>query len=184
MRVLDWAANSNILAIGEGRSSKPGRFILYDVEKENVLQERILSIDACKVAPEYKSMMKSYLECYGVKFVDGGRKIVVLTAGNGGIETYDLEKWEKWRFARPNIGPPFSDDSEDNEEETEDIIQKPRQKGQVKENRRGEPENQLVNGGYHMTVWEDQKKGTIFYASLDGDAVRVWDVPMTKGNAS
>jgi len=54
----------------------------------------------------------------------------------------------------------------------------------VKENRRGEPENQLVNGGYHMTVWEDQKKGTIFYASLDGDAVRVWDVLMTKGNAS
>jgi hypothetical protein len=69
------------------------------------------------VALEYKSMMKSYLECYGVKFLDGGRKVVVLTAGDGGIETYDLEKWEKWRFARPDIDPPFNGDSGDNEEE-------------------------------------------------------------------
>jgi hypothetical protein len=43
----------------------------------------------------------------------------------------------------------------------------------VKKKRRGEPENQLVNGAYRMTVWEDQKKGTIFYASMDGDAVRI-----------
>ena len=105
------------MAIGEGQSSKPGRFILYDVEKEKVLQERILSLDACKVALEYKSMMKSYLECYGVKFWDGGWKVVVLTAGDGGIETYDLEKWERWRFARPKIDTPFNDDSGDNEEE-------------------------------------------------------------------
>lgn len=105
------------MAIGKGQSSKPGRFILYDVEKEKVLQERISSLDACKVALEYKSMMKSYLEFYGVKFLDGGRKVVVLTAGDGGIETYDLEKWEKWRFARPNIDPPFNGDSGDNEEE-------------------------------------------------------------------
>jgi hypothetical protein len=75
MRVLDWSANSNILAIGKGQSSKLGGFILYDIEKEKVLQERILSIDACKVAPEYKSMMKSYLECYEVKFVDGGGRL-------------------------------------------------------------------------------------------------------------
>jgi hypothetical protein len=79
MRVLDWSANSNILAIGEGQSSKLGRFILYDIENEKVLQERILSIDACKVALEYKSMMKSYLECYEVKFVDWGGEVVVLT---------------------------------------------------------------------------------------------------------
>ncbi|KAH8767090.1 hypothetical protein F5882DRAFT_510215 [Hyaloscypha sp. PMI_1271] len=129
-------------------------------------------------------MMKSYLECYEVKFVDGERKVVVLTVGDGGIETYDLEKWEKWRFARPNIDPPFGGDSEGNEEEAEDIIQKPRQKGQVKKKRRGEPENQLVNGAYRMAVWEDQKKGTIFYASMDGDAVRIWDEPMTKDHAS
>jgi hypothetical protein len=123
------------LAIGEGQSSKLGRFILYDVEKGKVLQERILSLDACKVAPEYKSMMESYLGCYGVKFVDGGRKVVVLTAGDGGIETYDLEKREKRRSARPNIYPPLGGDSEDNEEEAEDMIQKPRQNGQVKKKR-------------------------------------------------
>jgi hypothetical protein len=35
-----------------------------------------------------------------------------------------------------------------------------------------------------MAVWEDQKKGTIFYASMDGDAVRIWDEPMTKDHAS
>ena len=128
-------------------------------------------------------MMKSYLECYEVKFVDGERKVVVLPVGDGGIETYDLEKWEKWRFARPNIGPPFGGDSGDNEEEAEDNIQKPRQKGQVEKKRRGEPENQLVNGAYPMAVWEDQKKGTIFYAIMDGDAVRIWNVPMTKENA-
>ena len=43
----------------------------------------------------------------------------------------------------------------------------------MKKRRRGEPENRLVSGGYHMTVWEDQRRGTIFYASMDGDAVRI-----------
>jgi len=35
-----------------------------------------------------------------------------------------------------------------------------------------------------MTVWEDKKKGRIFYASMDGDAVRIWDIRMTKENGA
>ena len=93
MRAIDWSADSIILTIGEGQSKKPGRFIIFYVDKEELFQERILSTEACKVAPEFKSFLGSYLECYGAKFVDGGRKVAVLTAGDGGIETYDLEKW-------------------------------------------------------------------------------------------
>jgi WD40 repeat protein len=182
MRALDWSPDSNTLGIGEGHGSKAGRFVLYDVDKKEFMQERILSTEACKVGPEYKSFMGSYLEGHGVKFVDGGRKVVILTSGDGGIETYDLETWKKWRFARPGVDPPFEDEPkiEEQEEDTEEIAGKGKQKkGSVEDF-----DNPLVHGGYHMTVWEDQKKGTLFYASMDGDSVRIWDIPMTKENES
>lgn len=182
MRALDWSTDSNLLAIGERRSNKAGTFILYDVDKNEVLQERILSTEACKVGPEYKSFMGSYLECYKVKFVDGGRKVTVLTSGDGGIETYDLEAWEKWRFARPGIDPPFDEEPERGaEEETEETVENETQK---KRAINMDFDNPLVHGGYHMTVWEDHKRETIFFASMDGDAVRIWDIPMTKETAS
>jgi WD40 repeat protein len=179
MRTLDWAPDSNILAIGEGHGSKAGRFFLFNVDKKEFMQERILSTEACKVGPDYKSFMGSYLECHGVKFVDRGRKVVILTSGDGGIETYDLETWQKWRFVRPGIDPPFEDKSETEEEEedTENTTGKGNRKKRYADE---DFDNPLVHGGYNMTVWEDQKKGTVFYASMDGDAVRIWDIPMRR----
>ncbi|KAE9368060.1 WD40 repeat-like protein [Stipitochalara longipes BDJ] len=180
MRALGWSTDSNTLAVGERNSSKPGRFILFDVDKKKVIQERILSMEACKVPPEYKSWMGGSLECHAIKFVDGGRKVLVLTSGDGGIETYDLETWEKWRFARPHIDPPFDDEPEKEEEEKEEVVEKGKKKlRQVDLNF----DNPLTHGGYHMTVWEDHKRGTIFYASMDGDAVRIWNLPMTRDSA-
>jgi hypothetical protein len=144
-----------VLAVG---GQGVGKLVLYDLAKKEVTQERVLSTKACPVGPEYRSMMKSYLECYAVHFVDGGKQVAVLTSGDGGIETYDLEKYEKWRFARPGVDP-----------ELEEI------KGHEKKT-----EVNLVQGGFAMTVWEDQKRGKVWFASMDGDAVRIWDVPMTK----
>ena len=169
MRALSWSADSNVLAVGQADA---GRFILYDVGKKEVTQERILSMEACPVGPKYRRFMGSYLECCVVQFVDGGRKVVVLTSGDGGIETYDLETWEKWRFARPGVDPGFEKEAKGDEDKTEENIDK----GQQNEIE----ENALVHGGYSTTVWEDQKRGRVWFASLDGDAVRIWDLPMTK----
>ncbi|KAN0095085.1 WD40 repeat-like protein [Hyaloscypha variabilis] len=177
MRALDWAPDSNILAIGEGHGAKPGRFALFDVDEKKVVQERVLSTEACRVPREYKSFIGSSLECQAIKFVDGGRKVLVLTSGDGGIETYDLQTWEKWRFARPNIDPPFDDEPEDEVEEEEEKVEKGKKRERPFDDNFNNP---LIHGGYHMAVWEDHKKGSIFYASLDGDSVRIWDVPMTK----
>jgi WD40 repeat protein len=164
MRALSWSADSKVVAVGGGHGAGAGNFFLYDVGRKEVTQERILSTDACPVGPEYRKFMGSYLECCAVRFVDGGRKVVVLTSGDGGIETYDLETWEKWRFARPGVDPEFQEETQGDGEENE--------------------ENVLVHGGYSMTVWEDEKNkgGKVWIASMDGDAVRIWDLPMTKEN--
>ena len=101
---------------------------------------------------------------------------MVLTSGDGGIETYDLETWEKWRFVRPGVDPEFEEEIKGDKGKAEEDIEK----GQPKE----KEENVLVHGGYEMTVWEDKKKGKVWFASMDGDAVRIWDVPMAKENSS
>lgn len=43
------------------------------------------------------------------KFICYGGKLVVITSGDGGIETYDLKTWEKWTFARTRIDRPFEE---------------------------------------------------------------------------
>jgi WD40 repeat protein len=105
MRALSWSADSKFVAVGEGHAlhDGPGRLFLYDIERREVTQERILSIEACVAAPDNRKFLGNNLECCVVRFVDGGRKIVVLTSGDGGIETYDLETWKEWRFARPGV---------------------------------------------------------------------------------
>jgi WD40 repeat protein len=168
MRALSWAPDSNVVAVGEGHGSAPGRFILYDVDKKDIIQERILSTDNCPVTEEYKRVMGSYLECTTVRFLDRGNKVVVLTSGDGGIETYDLGTWQKWRFARPGVDL---------------LLEKQLRRGKDKTIDE-DFENSLVHGGYSMTVWEDPGREKIWYASMDGDAVRIWDVPMTKKNSA
>jgi WD40 repeat protein len=148
---------------------------LYDVERKEVTQERILSIEEAPVAaPDNRKFLGNNLECCVVRFVDGGRKIVVLTSGDGGIETYDLEAWKKWRFARPDVDVGIEREVKGEEKKIEEDIDK----GQQKENE----ENVMVYGDNRMTLWEDQKRGTVWITSTDDDAVRIWDVPMTKEN--
>ena len=119
MRALDWAPDSNVLAVGEEHGPKPGGFILYDVDSKEIKQERILSTEAWRLKAKLKHAFGASLAVCRVRFVDGGRKVVVLTSGDGGIETYDLESWEKWRFARPGIDPPFDEEPEEKEEDEE-----------------------------------------------------------------
>jgi WD40 repeat protein len=176
MRALSWLPDSKIVAVGEGHGSVAGRFFLYDVERKEVTQERILSTEACPVTPEIRRFMGSYLECKTIRSVDGGRKVVVLTSGDGGIETYDLESWEKWRFAKPGVDPEFREGIKGGGKMTEEEMDKGQQK-KIEE-------NVLVHGAYSMTVWEDQARAKVWLASMDGDAVRIWHVPMTKVNGS
>jgi len=147
IRALSWSPDNKTLAMGTGK------FFLYDVERKAIMQERILSKDKSKMAEGMKSMIG--LECVEVRFLDGGRKVVVLTSGDGGVEIYDLKTWEKWRFARPGV------DEELGEEIPKDT------------------DGKLVRGGYHMTVWEDTKRGKILIANVYGDAMRIWDVSIS-----
>jgi WD40 repeat protein len=174
MRALDWGADSNILAIGGEGGESPARFVLYDVDKKEVLQERILSTEACVADPEVMPHLGHNLGCNLVRFLDSGRKVAVHTFGDGGVEVYDLEAWEKWRLTRPGIDPPFGDEAGDNEEKSEESAEKGLQKKKKVEEDFG------YRSGFNVTIWEDKKKGTIFFASMDGDAVRIWDVPMAK----
>lgn len=174
MRALDWGADSNLLAIGGEHGDAPARLILYDVDKKEILQERILSTEACVADPEQMPFLGHYLGCRMVKFLDGGRKLVVHTSGDFGIETYDLETWHKWRFTRPGIDPPFDDEAESDENEAGDVGDKGAQKKSTADT------DFESKGADHLTVWEDKKKETIFFASMDGNAVRIWDIPMTK----
>ncbi|KUJ17285.1 YVTN repeat-like/Quino protein amine dehydrogenase [Mollisia scopiformis] len=173
MRALDWSADNNFVAVGGGHGAGSGILFLYDVEKKQVTQERILSTDACKVDQDTKRFLGGFLECCKVRFVDGGRKVAALTGGDGGIETYDLNTWEKWRFTRPGIDPESEEDVNEDEGKAEESTEK----GQKKE-------KEKAHGGYAMQVWEDQKMGKVFIASMDTDAVRIWDVLMTMGNES
>jgi WD40 repeat protein len=152
-RALSWSADNKTLAMGTGK------FFLYGVEKKAFTQERILSKDKSKMADELKRFGSVDLECVGVRFVDGGRKVVVQTSGDCGIETYDLETWEKWRFARPGV-----------DEELGGEISK-------------DSDGTLVRGGYEMTVWEYHKRGKILIANMYSNAMRIWDVPMSKGGS-
>jgi WD40 repeat protein len=164
MRALSWSTESKVVAVGVGHGgTDPGMFFLYDVEKKEITQERILSTDACLVAPKLRRVLGSFLECCAVRFLDGGRKVTVLTSGDGGIETYELRTGEKWRFARPGIDPETKVGNEAGAKDKDDA---------------------LVHGGYHMTVWEDHNRGKIWFASMDGDAVRIWDLSLTKDNSS
>lgn len=164
MRAISWAPDSNIIAVGEGHGAAPGRFILFDVDKKEVIQERILSTDKCPVPDEYKSFMGGSLECSHVRFVDGGKKVIVQTGGDGGIETYDLGDGVKWRFARPGVEPVDGEAIRSGDDQSTAV----------------DWNNPLVSGGYSMTVWEDAKREKVWIASMDGDAVRIWDVPMAK----
>ncbi|PQE21348.1 f-box and wd40 domain protein [Rutstroemia sp. NJR-2017a BVV2] len=96
----------------------------------------------------------------------------IVAVGDGGIETYDLGTWQKWRFARPSVDPIVDPIVGEEFKEREDKT--------VDE----DLENPLVHGSYSMTFWEDPGREKIWFASIDSDAVRIWDVPMTKKNST
>jgi hypothetical protein len=93
------------VAIGTFNIFEPGVVFLYDVGNTKITQKQVLSTNLCAVEPEMAKNMATFLECSAVEFVDEGRKLVVLTSGDGGIETYDLQKWEKWRFVQADCDP-------------------------------------------------------------------------------
>ncbi|KIW14911.1 hypothetical protein PV08_07696 [Exophiala spinifera] len=149
-RHSSWTPDSRLLAIGGRRT---GTVLVINVNENTVVQRRVLSIDACKVDEERKKrLLRSYLEVYAVRYVDAGKKLAVYTGGDGGIEVYDFEKQQKWRFAR------FGTD-EDLHPCDADVQPK------------GSP-------GLDMIAWNDLKNGRIKLTSLDDNNVRIWSVPL------
>lgn len=158
-RALDWHPNSKWLAVGV---EDKGELLLLDVEQKELLKERTLSYEACVVDEEEKrSILRGYLGVNRVKFVDGGRKIVFYTFGDGSFEVYDLEDKLKWRFGRGGTdNGPRADKWKDD-------------KGKV-----------TTEGGYNTLVWEDFENGKVMLASLDGEEVRIWSVEMSSRTAA
>ncbi|KAJ9500945.1 hypothetical protein H2202_003503 [Exophiala xenobiotica] len=153
-RHLSWSVDSRMLGIG-GR--KLGSVFLIDVEQNEILQQRELSTEATKVDEErQRRFLKSYLEVYAIRYVDAGRKLVVFTAGDGGVEVYDLQKQHKWRFARLGTD--------------EDIPHDP-------------PIEPRGMTGYDAAIWEDSRNGKVVMAAVADHDVRIWSVPLDGASA-
>ena len=136
--------------------------VLIDVEKQQVVQERILSTALAQVnREELRRMLGGFMEVGNVKFVAGGRMILYLTSGDGSAEIYDLEKHKKWRFARAGTDSyaEAAADLDATRDGTEAAGKRPEK------------------GGHGMVTWEDCENGVVMFATVDGDAVRLWSVP-------
>lgn len=156
-RALDWSPDSAFLAVG---GQEFGRLVLIDVKKQAVVQGRVLSASRSIVKKEeIRRILGGYLEVHTVRFVDGGTKLVHFTSGDGSAEVFDLEKCSKWKFARAGTDS-YAEDVTSEEQTTRE-------------------EEVTSKGGYQMVVWEDKVKGVIMLATVDGDAVRLWSVPLT-----
>jgi WD40 repeat protein len=158
-RALGWTPDSAFLAVG---GQDFGKLVLIDVKKQAVVQERLLSASRTNVKKEeMRRMLGGYLEVQTVRFVDGGRKLVHFTSGDGSAEVFDLGRCCKWRFARTGT----DSYAEDVKGEEETVVE--------------EGDKVTSKGGYQMIVWEDTSKGLAMLATVDGDAVRLWSVPLT-----
>ena len=95
-RTLDWSPDGKHLAMG-GKGL--GKIVIFDVQSQNVLQERILSAERCPEENRY--FIPNFLEVTALKNLPGGRKIAYRTSGDDGVEVYDFVDNRKWRFAPP-----------------------------------------------------------------------------------
>ncbi|EXJ85481.1 hypothetical protein A1O1_05845 [Capronia coronata CBS 617.96] len=158
-RALDWHLDNDgshgLLCVG-GRQG--GKVLLFDIETQTVIQERQLGVDRIRnMTEQHLRFMSRMLETSLVRFVDRGRKVVIFTSGDGSAEVYDLVEERKWRFAREGV-------------DQDSTTEKPTD----------EEDGNSVSGiaGFRMVVWEDLRH-QIMLAAVDGDAVRIWDVPLT-----
>ena len=112
--------------------------MVFDVQAQEVLQERVLSTEACP--EEHRRLIARFLEVGALRFLPGGRKIAHYTSGDCGLEVYDFVDNRKWRFAP--------------------------QKGQAT----------AFGWGFVFLP----KQGAL--VSVNGDALRVWDLPPSEGD--
>jgi WD40 repeat protein len=101
-RALDWHPSGRFLAVG---GDSMGDLRIYDVAEQKVLQTRTFSSSSLNIHGEtVPRMMIRYLGTKEVKYMQGGKKLAVWTAGDCSAEVYDMEKEVKWRFARGGTG--------------------------------------------------------------------------------
>lgn len=132
-RTLDWSPDAKQLLIG---GETLGRVIVFDVKRQEVVQERLLSTRKCP--PDAQRMAMGYLEATNARYLprSEGAKIVYRTNGDNGVEVYDAKGNRKWRSAPP----------------------------------------QGENKGWGSEILILEERGLI--ASVDGDAIRFWEVPL------
>ncbi|KAL4731799.1 hypothetical protein ACLX1H_000791 [Fusarium chlamydosporum] len=152
-RAISWHPNNQWLAVGGERL---GELLLLDVVEKKLLQQRLLSTEACTREEEYRRMMERSTGVDKVQFLDSGNKLAVRTYGDESIELYDMQEEVKWRFPRGG-----TDDGPDADKWRDE-------KGKV-----------TSKGGHGMLGWESRSKGVLQMASIDFDAVRIWEVPLT-----
>lgn len=150
---IAWHPSSKWLAAGTSRGAE---LILLDVEKRQLIQKQKLSTAATKVdREELRAMAEGYPGVSGIRFADGGNKMVTWTHGDDSIAVLDIAKEQKWRFGRGG---------------TDDIP--------GAEYWRDENGKVTTPSGSGMIVWENAEK--LMMASFDGDAVRVWSITLDK----
>ena len=95
-RTLDWSPDMKQLVIG---GKKVGKVIIFDVKRQEVVQERLLSTRKCP--PDVQRMAEGYLEATNARYLprSEGAKIVYRTTGDNGVEVYDTKENRKWRSA-------------------------------------------------------------------------------------
>jgi WD40 repeat protein len=148
-RAVDWHPNGTWLAAG---GQERGQLLLLDIEKKQILQQRLLSTKRARPDEEdARRMIGTILEVNEVKFVDGGHKLATWTTGDCSIEIYDITQQLKWRFARGGT---------DDGPKSHDWID---EKGKV-----------ASKGGHCMLAWENEQKDGLMLASVDFDGVRIW----------
>ena len=156
-RAVGWHPNGKWVAVGGERC---GELLLLDVEKQEVFQERILSVEGSRSGTEaLRDMMKGFVGVSEMRFVDRGHKLAVWAYGDCSIEVYDMTQQVKWRFARGG---------------TED--------GPEANKWRDENGKTTSKWGHGMLVWEDQSNRRLLLASIDFDGVRIWSLKLTEAS--
>jgi len=99
-RTLNWSSNSRFLAVG---GEPLGKIMVVEpcaaTSTEQIVQNRTLSVSACKGGRTLKRMLEGSIEIWGLQFLENSNTFGYIVGADGGLELYDIDTNKKWRFA-------------------------------------------------------------------------------------
>lgn len=128
-----------------------GELLMLEIGQDKPVQSRKLSLDNALIEGDKRRGLIAYLEMTKVRYAAGGRFLVTLTGGDGGVEVYDLVEETKWRIARGGV----------------DL--------DLEKAGTGEIDAVYVESMVH---WE--MNGKLWIGVLGGKDLRVWAIPLEK----